>query len=175
MDDKDREHEISSVLVKGGAALVALCALIALGTFGMVKFLGLDGSGTGPAANVGAPASPKSLPTTALPVPGDSSSSSPEESFSPGPATGLHLVATPQFVRPMERINLTGEYPTHDAVQLQVQRRENGTWTDFPVQVVVRMGTFATYVMTGHTGDNRFRVYDPAEDKASNVVRVTIQ
>lgn len=173
--DEEREHEISGVLVKGGAALVGLCALIALGTFGMVKFLGLDDAGAGTTASVGSPASLSTLPTTALPVPGGSDSSEPSVSFRPAPATGLHLVGTPVFVHPMERINLSGEYPGHDAVQLQVQRKENGTWSDFPTQAVVRMGTFQTYVMTGHTGTQKFRVFDPSTNTPSNVVRITIQ
>jgi hypothetical protein len=36
------------------------------------------------------------------------------------------------------------------------------------------MGTFETYVMTSHPGPNRFRVYDPAEGKASNVITIVI-
>ena len=56
---------------------------------------------------------------------------------------------------------------------LQVQRFEEGKWRDFGVSATVRVGTFETYVMTGQSGEQRFRMYDPAAKEGSNVVLVT--
>ena len=89
-------------------------------------------------------------------------------------STGLYLTASPVMVQPMERINLTGQWPGQDNASLVVQRFENGAWSDFGVQVRVNVGTFSTYVMTGRTGDQRFRVFDPATQTASNEVTVTV-
>ena len=57
----------------------------------------------------------------------------------------------------------------------EVQRFENGKWSNFGVQARrCSVGTFATYIMTGRTGENRFRVFDPQTKKGSNVILVTI-
>jgi hypothetical protein len=90
------------------------------------------------------------------------------------PSGDLYLTATPVFVDPMERINLTGQWPGHDNESLLVQRLEGSTWSDFGVHVTVNVGTFATYVMTGRPGDQKFRVFDPTSKTASNEVTVTI-
>ena len=74
----------------------------------------------------------------------------------------------------MERVNFTGTYNGADNLQLEVQRFEDGKWKDFGVQATVRVGTFETYIMTGRTGENRFRVFDPETDEGSNVILVTI-
>ena len=78
------------------------------------------------------------------------------------------------MARPNERVNLTGTYKKADNVGLQVQRFEDGKWRDFGVSATVRVGTFETYVMTGQSGEHRFRMYDPAAKEGSNVVLVTI-
>ena len=93
--------------------------------------------------------------------------------MTPG-AGDLFLNASPVFVKSMERINLTGQWPGHDNVSLLVQRLEDGEWVDFGVQVQVRVGTFETYVMTGREGDNKFRLLDPESGTTSNEVTVTI-
>jgi hypothetical protein len=74
----------------------------------------------------------------------------------------------------MERVNLTGRYRGADNVELQVQRFEEGEWRDFGVKASVRVGAYDTYVMTGRPGEQRFRMWDPAARKGSNVVLVTI-
>jgi hypothetical protein len=177
------------VLLKGLAAVAAICAVIALGTLIMVKALGLDSGGGGsatPAALEPGPATP--LPTTALPVPGQSN----QPTAGPGgrhgtgkhrhqtrhdntDAKGFHLTATPANVKPMERINLTGTYPHHDNMSVVVQRFEGGQWSSFAgVDASVDLGTFQTYVMTGRSGENRFRMFDPSTGKASNAVTVIV-
>lgn len=84
------------------------------------------------------------------------------------------LRAGQESVTGMQRIDLAGDYPKGDGAILQVQRKENGTWSDFPVTVPVRDGQFSTYVMTGRAGAAKFRVVDTDSGRKSNVVKVTI-
>ena len=98
-----------------------------------------------------------------------------DESSSPKPKKGISLQAAAPTVSQMANIDLTGVYPGGEGAILQVQRFENGEWNDFPVTVAVGDGTFATYVQTGQTGVNRFRVVDTDSGKASNEVKVTIR
>ena len=86
----------------------------------------------------------------------------------------ITLFVAPQRVRPGERINFNGVYRDGEGATLQIQRRENGTWTDFPVSATVRGGSFSTWIQTSRTGGAQFRVFDPAIERASNVVRITI-
>jgi len=181
--DDERSQAVNDVIRKGAALLVTMAVLIAVGTWLFVHALGLNNSeDTGPGAGPIQPASP--LPTTALTVPGGSSSpDSPTDAPTSTDTTApphragnkqLRLSATPLDVSPMGRINLTGTYGNRDNVSLQVQRWENGTWGDFPTSAQVSVGTFATYVQTSQSGVNRFRVYDPAAHVASNVVKITV-
>jgi hypothetical protein len=57
---------------------------------------------------------------------------------------------------------------------LQVQRKEGGSWSDFPVSVTVSDGRFSTYVQTGRSGPNRFRVRDTDSKRVSNPVTVRV-
>ena len=165
------------MVVKIVGVAVAIGLAIGLGAWLMVKAIGLDAPDSSGSTTGGVqPNTP--LPTTALPVPSDSASPSGVPTgvvTSPGPAAGaLYLNATPVQVRPMERINLTGQWPGHDNESLLVQRFEGGSWSDFGVQARVNLGTFETYVMTGRSGDQRFRVFDPGTKTASNEVTVTV-
>lgn len=190
MDD-ERSSEIGDVIRKGLALLAVMALLIAGGTWFVVRELGLNDTSDTGGGVVGTEAPTSPLPTTALPVPDGSPSgddgSTPDDSPpvaprtdgpSPGSsvpgAAGLQLGITPLTASPMERLNVTGTYVGHDNVSLRVQRLEGGTWADFPTQAQVNMGTFETYVETSHPGPNKFRVYDPTEDKASNVVTIII-
>ena len=74
----------------------------------------------------------------------------------------------------MQQIDLTGSYPSGEGAILQMQRLENGDWTDFPVTMSVSGGTFATYVLTSRPGENKFRVIDTDTQKTSNEVVVTV-
>jgi hypothetical protein len=175
--DDDEPRPLGAVLAKVGAVVVGIGVLVAIGTIVMVKALGLNTTSSGGPATSDpvAPVSP--LPSSALPVPGSSDSSSSQPSSLPSPKASkkLQLNVTPVFARPMERVNLTGSYPGHDAVSLQVQRFQNGQWTDFSgVTASVNLGTFQTFVMTGQAGDNKFRVFDPQSQIGSNPVTVTI-
>jgi len=191
MGDHQRPTELQSALLKGAAVLVAICAVIAIGTLVMVKALGLDSGGGAGSARTAAlepqPVTP--LPTTALPVPGQSGRPASDKHHGQhesgkhdrrtkrdnGGPKGFHLTATPAFVKPMERINLTGSYPRHDNMSVVVQRFEGGRWSGFAgVDASVNLGTFQTYVMTSRAGVNRFRMFDPSTGKASNAVGVTV-
>lgn len=176
-DDEDTRPELASVVLKVLGVAVAIGLVIGIGAWVLVKAVGLDSPDTTGTSGAAQPLTP--LPTTALPSPSESDSPSGGESELPPlpslPASGdLFLSAAPVIVDPMERINLTGQWPGHDNEGLLVQRFEGGQWTDFGVQVRVNVGTFETYVMTGRPGDQRFRVYDPDTRTASNPVTVTV-
>lgn len=177
---------MTTVLRRGLLFLVAFAVVVAAGTYVLVHALGLSGSGGGTTSVVGQPAPVSPLPRTALPVPGDHASTpSGQAAGSQGrhgrhphrhaTATGLHLAASPSTVAPMGRVNLTGTWPGHDNIELQVQRLEGRSWSDFPTTATVRVGTFATYVRTGRAGVNEFRVVDPSTHTASNSVRITVR
>jgi len=85
----------------------------------------------------------------------------------------ISLQAFPRRVSANERINLTGTYRRGEGARLQVQRFQGG-WSDFPVTVSVSGGLFNTYVYTGRSGPQRFRVLDLASGRKSNEVRVTV-
>ena len=74
----------------------------------------------------------------------------------------------------MERIDLSGVYPSGEGAILQVERLVDGTWTEFPVTASVGGETFSTYVQTGQAGENKFRVRDTSTGELSNVVTVQI-
>lgn len=175
--DDERTAEVRGALLKALAVLVTIGVVIALGTVLVVRGLGLD-EGSGPVGSPSGPVEP--LPTSALPDPDgedEAADDEPRDLVTPDdePKGGrLQLDASPARAKPMERVNLTGTYRGADNVGLEVQRFENGSWSDFGVSATVRLGTYATYVMTGRPGENRFRVYDPQADRASNAVRVTI-
>lgn len=101
-------------------------------------------------------------------------SRSPSASPSKKKSTTVSLQASPQKVSPGQRITLTGAYPRGEGAQLQVQRFENGAWTDFPVIARVRGRLFNTYITTSRVGATRFRMLDIASGSTSNVVRVRI-
>ncbi|HEX4190354.1 MAG TPA: hypothetical protein VHZ06_05110 [Marmoricola sp.] len=185
--DPDRQQQIVTAVLKFLGITVAVCLAIGLVTWVVVKSLDLNNDGTGTSGSV-SPVQPITpLPTTALPSPtdsnlpsdtsspsdGDTDSIPPFATESPG-STALFLSASPVSVQSEQRINLTGSWPGHDSVSLLVQRFENGAWADFGVQVEVDIGTFATFVETGHAGDNKFRVYDPSSGTASNAVTVAV-
>jgi hypothetical protein len=88
---------------------------------------------------------------------------------------GIDLRANPSSVSTYERINLTGTFKAPSGTVLQVQRKESGSWNAFAdVTATVSGGQFATYVETGQSGMNLFRVVALDRDEASNPVRVQV-
>ena len=86
----------------------------------------------------------------------------------------LTLSASPQHVGPMGRIDLYGRYPGHDGATLAVERREGGHWSRFPVSATVRGGRFHTWVASGQSGSNAFRVVDEGSGRRSDPVTVSV-
>lgn len=86
----------------------------------------------------------------------------------------ISLSAGQSSVSPMSQIDLVGKYSGGNGAVLQVQRKESGNWSDFPVSVTVNDGEFSTYVQTGRAGKNVFRMADTDSKKTSNVVTVTV-
>ena len=184
MDDEDRDddgsEQVSSVLMKGLLVIVLIGVVIALGTTIVVRALGLNegASSSGPVGSEldrGDQADADDC-TAGARRGQDESQDEFEEQVPPksGKKGRIQLDVSPVIARPNERVNLTGTYRKADNVGLQVQRYENGRWSDFGVSAAVRVGTFETYVMTGQSGEQRFRMYDPATKRGSNVVLVTI-
>jgi hypothetical protein len=97
-----------------------------------------------------------------------------DEEEAQGRRNRITLFVAPQRVGAGERINFNGVYRGGEGATLQIQRRESGTWSDFPVSATVRGGSFSTWIETSRTGESQFRVFDPSLEKASNVVTVTI-
>ncbi len=175
----DQRRELADALVKVVAVAVGIGAVIAIGVFVMVKALGFSDSTPAAHTNAQPTASPSALPTRALSPSGSPSpSAEPSATKTSKPAKSRHkirLTATPAQVGPGQRINLTGDYPGADNVALQVQRKDSGSWVAFAdVQAQVRVGTFATYVVTSRSGGMQFRVFDPTTRAASNAVDVTV-
>jgi hypothetical protein len=157
--------------------VVAIAVLIALGTVIVVRALGLDEGDTADPVGSAPSESREPLPTTALPVPGEESQTATpteEPSSKPRGKGRIELSVSPVSARVNERINLTGTYRGNDNVGLEVQRFEDGNWRDFGVSATVRVGTYETWVMTGRPGEQRFRMWDPATRRGSNVVLVTV-
>ena len=110
-----------------------------------------------------------------LPSPSSTDKGAEKPTKEPSPRTDrIKLFVAPQSVAPGERINVNGVYVDGEGVALQIQRKESGTWVDFPVTATVRGGVFSTWILTSRTGESPFRVLDKTANRASNVVTVTI-
>jgi hypothetical protein len=166
------------------AGLIALVGVaVAIGLLGgLAVMVGVNATGIGETSTASEDSGTPS--TFRLPKPSDTGSSTPApdpvepsagtEPTSEAPAAGISLSAAQQSVSPMQQIDLTGTYQGGEGAILQLQRLENGVWSDFPVTMSVSGGTFATYVLTGRTGPNQFRVVDTDTQVTSNEVTVTV-
>lgn len=100
----------------------------------------------------------------------------PSSATSAKPKRGrISLQALETTVPNFGKIDLTGTYPGGEGEILQVQRQQGGHWVDFAATVPVSNATFSTYIQTGVSGKNTFRVLDKSRDIASNTVQVTVQ
>jgi hypothetical protein len=115
------------------------------------------------------------------------STSAPATSASPTPttpATSITLSAEQTSISPSEQFDMTGRLePAVGGVELIVERSlDGGEWGPFPdaddpVTVTTDDdGTFSTYVVTGRTGKNQFRMVGEVDDERleSDPVTVTI-
>ncbi|WP_141014556.1 hypothetical protein [Nocardioides sambongensis] len=98
-----------------------------------------------------------------------------EEKTKKAAEKAITLSAGQSSVANFGQIDLTGIYPGGEGAVLQVQRFESGRWADFDATIPVSGESFSTYVQTGVSGVNRFRVTDKSTGKSSNEVRVTVQ
>lgn len=167
------------VAMLGVGLVIGLLAI--LGAFVVVGTLGLtDDDAT-------ATDSPSDESSMFLPTPsptGKSGSQSPL--ISPGPAklpkgqkakdgaAAITLSAGQASVASMGRIDLVGKFPGSEGAVLQVQRKSGNSWSDFPVTATVNGGQFSTYIQTGRSGKNVFRMADTDSNKVSNTVAVSI-
>lgn len=168
-------------VLTGLIALVGVAVVVGL-LGGLAVIVGVDATGIGDTSSASDDSGASA--TLNLPRPSDTGSSipAPEETEEPGageptseaPATGIVLSIAQQSVSPMQDIDLTGTYPGGEGAILQVQRFENGAWSDFPVTMSVSGATFVTIVRTGQVGANQFRVIDTDTQVASNELTVTV-
>jgi hypothetical protein len=123
----------------------------------------------------------------ALPAGSAASPSESAASLSPSPTTpasSVSLSAEQTTVSPNDQIDMTGQLePAVEGVELVVERSlDGGEWGPFPdaddpVTVTTRDdGSFSTYVITGRTGQNQFRVVGEVDNERleSEPVTVTI-
>lgn len=166
------------------AAMVGVALLVGLAVGGaavsVVNFAGVgDGDGGAAAGEEESLFIPRYKPTESvepdlgLPSPSESGKQKPKQKPSPRDEQ-FELSVAPQSVGPGDRINFNGVYVDGEGVALQVQRKEGGSWVDFPVTATVRGGVFSTWIQTTRTGTQAFRFYDKSADRASNTVRVTV-
>ncbi|HWJ68349.1 MAG TPA: hypothetical protein VNT31_16865 [Nocardioides sp.] len=98
-----------------------------------------------------------------------------EATESPSPEAGeISLQAVDNEVGSGERIYFSGVYPGGEGAILWLQRWQDGAWADFPASVGVTNGTFSSYIFTGVSGLNRFRVIDRDDGTVSNEIRVRV-
>ncbi len=173
-----KEHPVLWGLVALVAVATFLGLILGVGTLAVSRMAGLGGSSSDAAGGGGA--------SLYLPSPSDTTSTSPSSSAetddtkprknrrSEAPETAITLTAGQTAVAPMGQIDLTGSYPGGDGAILQVQRFEGGRWVAFPVTMSVSDDSFSTYVQTGQTGANKFRVADAGAGAFSNPVTVTV-
>jgi len=163
-------------------------SVLGLVTLGVI--LGLLVGGLGLAAmrttNLGggdpAPADPTSdAPSTQeTPEPSETEPTTPETTRTP-PASKAVLTASPTVVGASEQIDLSGSFPELGAgATVKVQRRQDGSWLDFPdstdpvTATTAEDGSFRTYVLTGQTGVNIWRMVAVDTGEATTPARVTV-
>ncbi len=173
-------------VLTGLIALVAVAVVVGLlmggaALFG-TKILGLDGGDAATGAATGGdslylptPSATEEGGSQITLAPGDpTTSSAPAPEKTKKPKRKIELVAGQKSVGSFEKIDLTGTYLMGNGKILQVQRFEGGSWREFPVTMTVQGGTFSTFVQTGVSGMNKFRVIDTQTDTASNSVLVKV-
>jgi hypothetical protein len=192
ISDEEKHPVVAGLIALAAVAaalgvLAGIFALVATTVFGV----GGGSAGTALASDAGASLylpTPKPTKTqtgpliTLSPQAGQSgaaitTSASPSTSPSASPSAKdkqITLTAGKPTAGSMERIDLTGVYPGGEGAVLQVQRKDGGQWTDFPVTTGVTGGQFSTYVQTGRAGAQKWRVKDTDTGRVSNVVTVTI-
>ncbi|WP_162599793.1 hypothetical protein [Nocardioides solisilvae] len=192
MADRPTSEErpvLTGLIALGGVALVVgvLAGVMVLVGTKMLGLGGGDGDSTAAATSgetltlpefseTAGPSGPQITLDPNGPTPTGTAPALPQESVSetPEPEKAITLTAGQSAVGAMQQIDLAGTYAQGGGAILQVQRFENGQWNDFPVTVSVTGESFGTYVMTGQTGENKFRVVDSESGLESNEVVVQV-
>jgi hypothetical protein len=182
----DEENDWQRQVLVGLVVLVTVGAIVggvvALVTIKAADLAGIDdtAANTGIHRPRGGPAeSPSSgsssSPTTGATTPDTSSTQPTGPAGEQKPDRRFTLDASPRAVAASERIDLGGSCAAlPSGTILQVQRKEGGQWTDFPVTATCSDGRYSTYVLTGHTGPNRFRLLALGRPEVSNTVVVQV-
>ncbi|MEQ6902774.1 hypothetical protein [Nocardioides sp. YIM 152588] len=192
-DEQPRSEGVHRPLLEGLVAMVAVALTVGLIMAGAAlfasRFLGLGGPTAGAASTeresmviprperTSDPTGPLVTLHTQAPEKKakQEKSDSAEKKEKKAEKKAITLSANQSTVSSFGRIDLTGIYPGGEGAVLQVQRFESGKWADFEATIPVSGETFSTYVQTGVSGVNRFRVLDRSTGKASNEVRITVQ
>lgn len=174
------------------AVAVAVGLIAGLSVLIGVKVLGIGGGGaaadSGDAADNNASLYlPDPVPTqkqsgpliTLAPEPGESSptaspSAKAEEKGKKQKRRPITLSTSSRSVSSQSEFELSGSYRKGEGAILQVQRKVDGAWVDFPVTASVTDGTYSVPVQSSQTGANQFRMIDSDSGRASNVVKVNI-
>lgn len=194
MNDQPRTSERHPV-VTGVVALVAVGLVVGLVLGGVAwagaRFAGLGGSSAATDDSSATQAGggdrmilPRPQETeansdpliTLAPIPGaESSSAAPRErDEDEEDEQEITLSAGQQAVGVFGQIDLTGQYAGGDGRVLQVERYEGDAWVEFNATVAVTAGTYSTFVQSGQTGPNRFRMVDSSDGTTSNPVTVRV-
>jgi hypothetical protein len=87
------------------------------------------------------------------------------------------IAASPETASEMEEVTLAGRFPGLGAgVTLFIERKEGGAWTSFAdlTATTGAGGTYSTFIQTGQTGQNRFRLTaESGESTPTVVVEIT--
>jgi hypothetical protein len=182
-DESDWQRQVLIgllVLVTVGAVVGGIVALV---TIKAADLAGIDNTNTttgvhGPPGGSGPGPTDTASSDTSSPTTG-TTDTAPTRPTRPTDTTTtdsvLTLAASPLAVSPSERIDLNGSCAAlPSGTVLQVQRRESGQWTDFPVTATCSGGSYSTYILTGQTGPNMFRMLALGRTETSNTVRVQV-
>ena len=190
---QDEKHPITAGLIALVSVTLTVGLVLGLVTLVASHVLGGGGGGNNSASDAQTLYLPTPTPTptpsdplvtlaaqpgsaSALPTSMDTPTSSPTASATTSSAAKqITLQAGQTKVSPMQQIDLSGVYPGGEGAILQVQRKLGGKWQDFlSVNAAVSGGEFSTFVQTGQTGVQKFRMRDTTSGMVSNVVQVTV-
>ena len=163
------------ILIGSVAGLVVAGVLIGLLvawlSTSVLNAVGLDTDETAPRpVTTSQPTEPSSTPERS-----DTTSATP--SAPPTSKKDPTLTATPSQVGAYDEITLTGRFPgLAPGTDLQIQRRVgSGAWELFPVSLSSGAGgRFSTFVQTGQTGENEFRIKVPTSGLTTPIAAVLV-
>lgn len=192
LDTEDPVGARNRAILFGLVTLVVLGIVIGL-SVGIIGYRAVDSTGIDDVRAPNNPAGPTDDPIedfTAGPTPTEdtfepTTPSEPSETTEPTPTEPSKtrdpreptLDASPSTAGDMEQVTLSGRFPGMGAgVTLAVERREGGSWASFAdvTTTTDQGGTFSTWIMTGQSGRNFFRLTtSDGESTPAVVVQIT--